>query len=415
VKILYFHQYFGTRAGSNGIRSYQMARALIEAGHSVTMICASFAGSSTGLTGSFAHGHRTGTVDGIEVIEFDLSHSNKDSVAARTIKFCRFALRSLIIALRRDYDLVFASSTPLTVAIPGIAARILRRKPFVLEVRDLWPELPRAMGMKNPVLLGGMALLERVSYATADRAIGLAPGIAEGIVRTGKPREEVAMIANGCDFDLFDSVEPTHASDFLRSSVSPDDFVAIFTGAHGRANGLDAVLEAAAVLRERRRSDIKLILVGNGSEKARLQKAARDRGLYNLVFADPVPKTQAAALIKGAGAGLQVLADIPAFHNGTSPNKLFDYLAAGRPILINYPGWLAELIIERNCGLAVPPGHPTAFADALEQFAADPLMCGAMGRASRKLGKDMFDRREQAAKFREVIEDAASAPPRRTA
>jgi glycosyltransferase involved in cell wall biosynthesis len=384
-----------------------MARSLVADEHNVTMVCASFAGSTTGLTGPFRKGRREGTVDGIDVIEFDLSYSNRDGLASRVVKFVGFALRSVIIALRHDYDVVFASSTPLTVALPGIAAKALRGKPFVFEVRDLWPELPRAMGMTNPVLLGTMAMLERMSYGAADRVIGLAPGIVEGIVAKGKARQQVAMIPNGCDFDLFDPIAPRHPSELFPNAIAPHDFVAIFAGAHGKANGLDAVLDAAAVLGRRRRHDIKILLIGQGSEKVRLQQDAATRGLDNVVFVDVVPKTEAAALIKGSGVGLQVLADVPAFYDGTSPNKMFDYLSAGRAILINYPGWLAELVTSRGCGIAVPPGDADRFADALEHFADDQAARLAMEESARATGGELFDRREQAHKFKAVIKEAA--------
>lgn len=414
MKILYFHQYFSTHGGSGGIRSYEMARSLIASGHEVTMVCASFLGSTTGLASPFVGGRRQGTVDGIDVIEFDLSYANQDGLASRTLKFVRFALRSMIIALKRDYDVAFATSTPLTVVLPGLVAKLFRRKPFVFEVRDLWPELPRAMGMTNPLLLGAMAVLERSGYATADRVIGLAPGIAEGIVAKGKPREQVAMIPNGCDIELFDSATPLHAAALFPDDFAPDDFVAIFAGAHGKANGLDAIVEAAAVLRDRNRTDIKMLLLGRGSEKARLQASAARLGLENLVFKDGVPKTQAAALIRGADVGLQILADIPAFYNGTSPNKMFDYLAAGRAVLINYPGWLAELVDSRACGIAVAPGDPDKLADALERLADDRPMCAAMGEASRATAAELFDRREQARKFEAVITEAAAPASGRT-
>lgn len=407
MKILYFHQYFSTHAGSGGIRSYEMARSLIADGHEVTMVCASFVGSTTGLDVPFVRGRRQGTVDEIDVIEFDLSYSNQDGLAARTAKFFRYALRSMIVALQEDYDLVFATSTPLTVVLPAVVGKLFRRKPFVFEVRDLWPELPRAMGMTNPILLGAMTVLERTGYAAADRVIALAPGIADGIIAKGKPREHVAMISNGCDFELFDSASPLHPATVFPHDFSPDDFVAIFAGAHGRANGLDTVVEAARVLRDRKRTDIKILLLGRGSEKARLQTQAAGLSLDNLVFKDGVAKTQAVALIRGSAVGLQILADVPAFYNGTSPNKMFDYLAAGRAILINYPGWLAELVSTRGCGIAVPPGAPDKLADALERLADDRATCAAMGEAARAAGGELFDRREQARKFSAVIADAA--------
>src|SRR5690606_14353347 len=146
MRILYIHQHFSTRQGSTGTRSYEFARRLVARGHSVTMVCGAYGGGSTGLTGSYRRGARRGTVGGIDVIEFELPYSNSDRFFKRTWTFIRFVQRGLWVALSSPADIVFATSTPLTVAIPGIAAKIFRRRAFVFEVRDLWPELPKEMG-----------------------------------------------------------------------------------------------------------------------------------------------------------------------------------------------------------------------------------------------------------------------------
>ena len=408
MKVIYFHQYFGTPQGAGGTRSYEMARALVGAGHQVIMVCGSSDRSATGLDGPFKRARRRGNVDGIDVIEFDLSYSNADGVLARSWKFVRFAMRSIGVALTERFDVAFATSTPLTAGIPGIAAKVLRRKPFVFEVRDLWPELPRAMGMRNPLLLGAMTALERASYGAADRVVALAPGIVEGIARTGKPRGEISLVPNGCDIELFGAATPLHPHVQFPAQIAADDFVAIFAGAHGRANGLDAVVAAAAALERAGRTDIKLLLIGRGSEKVRLQARASDLGLSNVIFADTVPKATVAALIKGSGAGLQVLANVSAFYDGTSPNKFFDYLAAGRPVVINYPGWLARLVEQEECGILVPPDDPNRFAEALARLADDRALAERMGHAAAVLGERQFNRQKLAARLERVLAEVAS-------
>jgi glycosyltransferase involved in cell wall biosynthesis len=204
MKVLYFHQHFSTPKGSAGIRSYQMARRLVERGHQVTMVCGSYNGGETGLSGPFINGRRRGVVDGIEIVEFDLAYSNSHGFIKRAGTFLKFAVRSVGLALTEPYDLVFATTTPLTAGIPGICARWLRGKPFIFEVRDLWPELPRAMGaIRNPMVLGAMSVLEWVSYRSAHRLIGLSPGIVEGIAARGVLNERIVAIPNGCDLTLF--------------------------------------------------------------------------------------------------------------------------------------------------------------------------------------------------------------------
>ncbi len=349
-----------------------------------------------------------GMVDGIDVIALPLPYSNRDGLARRALIFLRFAWRSILLALREDYDIVFATSTPLTAALPGIFARWLRRKPFVFEVRDLWPELPRALGVRNPLLLLGMSLLEWSAYHSCVAAVGLSPGIADGIRRRGSQSLPVAMIPNGCDLGLF---RPELRQLLPLPGINPQDFVAGFTGAHGVANGLNAVLDAAAVLVRRGDRRIKIAFIGDGKEKDRLAARARREGLENCLFFPPVRKTELAALTASLGCGLMILKNVPAFYYGTSPNKFFDYLAAGVPILNNYPGWLAEMTETEACGIAVPPDDPSAFADALQRLAGDPAGCRRMGAAGRRLAEREFDRRTLATRFVQWLEQHARRFP----
>lgn len=389
MKVLYFHQHFVTPRGAGGVRSYAMARKLIERGHQVTMVCGSFTGGNSGLSEPFVKGMRRGWVDGIDVIELDLSYSNSDGFAKRALTFLKFAARSVGVAFTETYDVLFATTTPLTAGIPGICARWLRGKPFVFEVRDLWPELPRAMGViKNPVVLWAMGVLEWASYHSAHRVIGLSPGIVEGIAHRGVPRERITLVPNGCDLGIFsDATDPWRPGE-----VRPTDLMAVFAGTHGMANGLDAVLNTAAELKRRGRDDIKLVLIGNGKLKPALQARATREGLTNMVFHDPVNKARLAGLMASTDVGIQCLANVPAFYYGTSPNKFFDYIAAGLPVLNNYPGWLAEMITVHQCGFAVPPENPAAFADALEQAAANRTVLKAMGQRGAALAEKEFDR-----------------------
>ena len=403
MKVLYFHQHFSTPKGAAGTRSYEMARALIRNGHSVTMVCGSYQSGVTGLNEPMRRGVRRGVVDEIDVIEFNLAYSNSDNFFKRAFTFIKFSWQGTVIALRENYDVLFATSTPLTAAIPGIAARWLRGARFIFEVRDLWPELPRAMGViRNPMVLSAISLLEWTAYRSAHRLIGLSPGIVAGIARRA-PKKNVSMVPNGCDFEAFAGGQKP----WRPESVSGSDLMAVFAGTHGIANGLDAVLNVAAVLKARGRSDIKLVLVGSGKLKPGLQARALRDALDCVIFHDPVPKTRLAGLLRDADIGLQILANVEAFYDGTSPNKFFDYLAAGLPIMTNYPGWLAGKVAEYECGFAVRPEDPEALADALCAAADNRAALRAMGERAAVLGHAEFDRSELSARFVDVLEDVA--------
>jgi glycosyltransferase involved in cell wall biosynthesis len=342
-----------------------------------------------------------GDVDGIDVIALPLDYSNSHGIARRLWAFLLFGWKSVMIALRHEYDLVFATSTPLTAAMPGIAASWLRRKPFVFEVRDLWPELPKAMGMKNPILLLGMWIIEGLAYRSSVACVGLAPGIVEGIARRSSKNHPIALIPNGCDLGIF---QPSLRAKITIPGIDPDDFVAGFTGAHGKANGLDAVLDAAAILKRRGERRIKILLVGEGSEKSRLMTRAQQEGLENVIFHKAIPKRDLARITASLGCGLMVLDNIPAFYRGTSPNKFFDYISAGIPVINNYPGWLADMILQNQCGVVADAGSAESLADALQSLSNAPQKCSQMGLQSRKLAEESFARENLASKFVYVIE-----------
>ena len=390
MKILYYHQHFSTPSGSTGTRAYEMAQRLIGKGHSVTMICGSYDMANTGLDGPYYRGRRSGMVDGINVIELELPYANSDNFIRRSWIFLRFALRSSLLAFSSQYDVLFATSTPLTVAVPGIAARLFRWKPFIFEVRDLWPELPKAMGViTNPFVLMLISWLEWIAYRTATSCIGLSPGIVEGIRRRAGSSKRVVLNPNGSDLKMLSG---SAEKDRYLPVDNGSQLVCVFMGAHGLSNGLDAVLNAAAELKNRGRTDIRLVLIGDGKCKPALQQRVEFEELEMVTMLDPIAKTELDAVLSNSDVGLMILANVPAFYFGTSPNKFFDFIAAGLPVLNNYPGWLANMITEEKIGLTVRPDSAPDFADALEYLADHDEERIAMGRRARKLAEDKFDR-----------------------
>lgn len=367
------------------------------------MVCGSFTSGNTEIDQAFCNGVRKGVVDGINVIEFKLEYSNADSFLKRTKTFLSFSMKSLKVVFTESYDLIFATTTPLTAGIPGIFGRWLKRKPFVFEVRDLWPELPREMKViTNPLILMMMSVLEWASYKSAHRLIGLSPGIVKGIQRLGIDPQKISLIPNGCDLNLFN----LDVEEWSPEGVKDADLMAIFTGAHGIANGLDTVLDVAEELVKRGREDIKIVLIGAGKLKSDLIKDASKRNLLNVIFHDSVSKHKLVGLMKRADIGLQILANIPAFYYGTSPNKFFDYLSSALPVLTNYPGWVADLVVEHKCGYAVPPENAILFADALEEAADNRASLKGMGKAANELAHAQFSRDDLSETFVHWLESS---------
>lgn len=406
MRILYFHQHFTTPKGSGGTRSYEFAQALIKRGHQVTMICGQMDRDSLNLPFDEKRGWSRGLIDGIDVIALPLRYSNHDGIGRRLVTFFKYAFKSIKIALDFEYDVVFATSTPLTAALPGIFASWLKQKKFIFEVRDLWPELPRAMGMKNPILLGGMWVIEGCAYRSSIACVGLSPGIVEGIQKRSSKNHPIALIPNGCDLEIF---KPQPKATIKIEGIKPGDFVAGFTGAHGKANGLGAIIEAARELKKRNINYIKFLLIGDGSEKASLQKIAASEQLESVIFHPPISKIALAQITAQLDCGLMFLDNIPAFYYGTSPNKFFDYISSGIPVINNYPGWLAEMINHYQCGVAVAPGDTASLVNNLIELYNKPERRKHMGQASRQLAQEQFSRSILTKQFCEFIDQQVSS------
>lgn len=402
MKILYFHQHFTTPTIGGGTRSYEFARKLIEKGHKVTIVCGKTAELSLAETKNKYISR--GVVDGIDVIQIQVPYSNSDGVVKRAWVFMKFALLGLKVSRKESYDLLFATSTPLTAGIPGIWMKVFspKKAKFVFEVRDLWPELPKALGLKNPILLWGMSLLEKMSYNKADGCIGLSPGICEGIKkRCVDQTKPLVMIPNGCDLSLFN---PNKKSKITLDGIEEGNSIVVFTGAHGVANGLDSVLDLAGELKKREREDIKLVFIGNGKMKPYLINRAKEEKLNNCLFFPNMSKFELSNIVASADVGLMVLKNVPAFYYGTSPNKFFDYISSGLPIINNYPGWLADMINKHNCGVVVEPDDAVGFANSLIDMVDHKEISLTQSRNARSLAEKDFNRSDLSNQFVEFLE-----------
>ncbi|MCA3272157.1 MAG: glycosyltransferase family 4 protein [Roseomonas sp.] len=405
MHILYLHQHFSTPAGSTATRSFAFARALAARGHRVTLATGRTQGAESGLSGPFRKGRRDGRVAGFQVVELGIPYANAMGMAARSVAFMRYAAAATRLALREKPDLVIASSTPLTVALPALLAKALRGIPFIFEIRDPWPELPRAMGVLPAPIAPFMEGLANLACRRAASVVALSEGMAQTARARGADPAWVRVIGNGCDLDLFGP----HILPWRPPEAAPWEVLAIYAGAHGRANGLGVVVEAARLLAARGETRLRILLVGEGAEKTTLMRTAAD--LPNINFLPPMPKREVAGLFAGSQIALHILADCPAFAAWTAPNKLMDGLAAGRPVISTAPGDAARLLTEGGAGMAVAPGDATGLAAALIGLVEDPARRAAMGMAARSLAVRQHDRRLLAARFAALVEAIPTAQP----
>ncbi len=407
MRIVYLHQYFRTPSMTGGTRSYEMARRLVAAGHEVVMVTAEDGGPGS------PRGWRRWTVDGIEVHSLTVPYDNSMSFARRIGAFFHFALAAGPRARRQRPDLVFATSTPLTIIVPAVvAAWGRRRRPLVFEVRDLWPDTPIALGaLRHPVSRWLARRLERFAYRSSRRVVALSPDMAAGVAATGYPGDRITVIPNSSDVREFD-VDSSRGLQYRATLPwAASDPIVFYGGTLGRVNDVGWMVEVAA--RTRDVSAVKYLVVGDGAERAQIERRARELGVWdeNFVLRPPVPKSQMPDLLSAATVSCSLVAPLPALE-ANSANKVFDTFAAGRPVMINHRGWLADLIESTGAGIVLPHDDLDAAAAALTSFVESADRLADAAAASRDLGRTRFDRDLLAQQLLHVLEDAKEPGPR---
>jgi glycosyltransferase involved in cell wall biosynthesis len=391
-----------TRAGVGGTRSYEFARRFVARGHEVSMVTAA----------SSAEDSRR-SVDGIDVVPVRGGYSDYVSGTAisyprRVLAFGQFAAAATATVIRLPRpDVVYATSPPLTMALPGMAASRRHRAPLVFEVRDLWPEAPIQMGaLRNPAAQRAARGLERLVYRAAAEVIALSPGMRDGVIAAGKPPERVTLVPNASDLELF---SPALDGAAARKRLGLGErFVCSYFGTMGEANDLAPVIEAAALMRERGEDGVAFVLHGQGKRRPELEELARRRGADNVVFSDPVPdKHSVAELAAASDACMTIYKDVPILAT-CSPNKLFDTFAAGRPAIVNTEGWLRSLVEDNDAGVFVRPNDPADLAARVAELRDDPRAVARYGRNARSLAEREFDRDMLAVRALSVLESAAT-------
>jgi glycosyltransferase involved in cell wall biosynthesis len=275
--------------------------------------------------------------------------------ATRVINWVSYGLSAFVVGLSEQERpaIVYGSSPHLLAGLAALGVARLRRARFILEIRDIWPLILAEMAVLDRASRTYRSLerLERFLYRKADTVVVLAEGTAARLTEFGVPSSKICVIPNGAEPADF---VPSTPRDEMRLRLSLSGFVVVYAGSHGAANGLELVLDAAAELRDEL-TDLTFLLVGDGPTKASLERRTASEQLGNVIFLEPVPKAQIADILGAADVGLHVLADVPLFRYGVSPNKIHDYMAAGLPVLTNTMGEVAELVAQADAGLAVEP------------------------------------------------------------
>lgn len=395
LHILLIHQAFVSLDEAGGTRHAEFARYLIQQGHQVTVI----ASPISYLTGRAQSTPVSQSSDGLTILRARAYRGLHRSFIHRLINFFTFTLSAFFVGLRvKQVDLVWGSSPPIFQALSAWLLARIKRVPFLFEVRDLWPSFAVAVGvLRNPLLISASQWLERFLYRRADQIMINSPGFREHIAARGG--EPIELLPNGADASMFDPA--SKGAGFRRHHKLNDKFVLIYAGAHGLSNDLGIVLQAAEQLADS--PDIAIILLGDGKDKAQLIQQSKERNLSNLHFLDPLPKSEMAHALAAADACLAILKPIDLYAT-VYPNKVFDYMAAARPVLLAIDGVIRDVVKEANAGVFVPPGDPTALASAIRKMASNPSDAKKMGLAGRVYLEANFNRPDLARKLEIIIQ-----------
>ena len=396
MKIVYFYQYFCTPNGSWGTRIYEFASEWVAQGHDVTVVTSLYSKSDLKATKFI----ETQYHNGIRVKVINLKIDNRQPLLQRIYTFVAYAIISAWYALTLPADVVVASSGPITVGIPGLVARYLRGRKLVFEARDLWPDGAIELGIiKNPLIRKLAYGFESFCYASSRAVVSLSPGMKEAIERKHK-HPQVYSVTNSANISLFSGILPFKDYSVLRSGK-----YAIYSGNIGEVNNAWWMYEAARSLREKGHGDIVILMVGEGQQKKDLQaRVAKDR-LENLIFFDLMPKTELVALVQHAMVSLVPLKGTPVLDT-SSPNKFFESLAAGVPVIQTTQGWMKVFLDAHDIGFTVDPNDPTSLADCLIALDANKALKDELGRNAAIVAREHFDKSKLAADMLAALQKA---------
>jgi glycosyltransferase involved in cell wall biosynthesis len=401
MHILLIHQAFAALDEAGGTRHYEMARFLVSRGHRLTII----ASQVSYLTGK-AKKDKTTWVDrhepepGITILRTFTYAAFHRSFFHRVLSFFSFMFSSSIVGFGvRQVDIVWGTSPPIFQGLTAWLLARLKRAQFLFEVRDLWPAFAMAIGvLRNRLLISASLWLEKFLYKRADRVVVNSPGFIQHVTERGA--RWVELVPNGADPSMFDT--SLDGCIFRQSMGLDNQFVVLYAGAHGLSNDLGVIVQAANFLRDRK--DIAIIMVGDGKEKPAMRVQADELGLTNLLFVPPIPKNKISPILAASDACIAILKPLELYKT-TYPNKVFDYMAAGKAVILAIDGVIREVVESTGAGIAVPPGDALALANAITDLAADPHRAQQMGAAGRKAIEEIYNREKFAHQFALLLED----------
>ncbi len=397
MHILLIHQAFAALNEPGGTRHHEFARFLAKQGHQVSII----ASPVSYLTGKDTQSQQVeiemeGKISIYRAYTYPALHK---SFFHRLFSFLSFMVSSFFISIKiKNVDIIWGTSPPIFQSFTAWLVSKLKHVPFLLEVRDLWPAFAVAVGVLNNRLLISLSLwLERFLYSRSDRIVVNSPGYIKHVQLRGG--QNVTLIPNGADAAAF---IPLNTFKIRKKLGWTDKFILLYAGAHGMSNDLPVILQAAKLIENY--DDIRTVFIGDGKEKSSLITLAESLRLSNVEFMNPVPKNKISEYLQASDVCIAILKPIELYKT-TYPNKVFDYMAAGKPIILAIDGVIREVVESANCGIFCEPGNPNAIANAVLEMYNNRNKLVKIGKRGKVYLEKNFDRMIIAKEFIDMIEE----------
>lgn len=407
MRILFLAHDFPPETSPLATRSYEHAREWVKMGHEVEIVTA----APNYPDGVLYPGYRNPlfsreTVDGIEVVRIWTFLAANKGQLLRSLSFISYFVSATLQSPRLARpDLVLSSSPQMFAGFAGYPISRLKHAPWVLEVRDLWPESIVAVGaMKRGRLISLLEVLERFAYRKASHIVLVSKAFVPHIERCGKSRDDMTVLTNGANLPLFESRKP--APELAAELNLSGKFVAAYCGTIGMAHALETILDAAEALRSR--NDIRFLIVGGGAEQGKLRQIRDARALTNVVMLDRQPRERMPEIWGLASACIVHLRDTPLFRT-VIPSKMFEAMAVGLPIILGIRGEAESIVSDAQCGLVVEPENAASIANVVTHLADNPVLAQTLGANGRRAVHQDYNRVRIATRYGELLERLVSA------
>jgi len=393
MNILYIHQYFKTPEEPGGTRSYWISKELIKDGHNITVLSGK---------NDIKSNIEKKSIEGINVIYIKDNYNQEMGVLKRVSSFINFMFKVTLYSLKiKNIDLIIATSTPLTVGFPALILFFFKSIPYIFEVRDLWPEVPIQMGGLNNSILKKIAVLfEKTIYKYAKHIVALSPGMKNGVLNYVEDKK-ISVIPNMAKIDQF-WPRPIKKNLFKKYGLTPDTFKIIHFGSLGIANGAESIIKSALLLKGNH--NFEFIFIGGGATEDNLKSICKKNMLDNVHFLGSFSMRETSEIVNLCDISIVSFLNLPILYTN-SPNKLFDSLSAGKPIIVNSAGWTKDLVLDNDCGLYVNPEVPEDLVNILISLRKNNKILHRMGENSRELAENKFDKSILTSKFSQIVKN----------